>query len=147
MHLIISLLVSAWTLYVGLTVSHTFWDSFVLLFWLAWPLYLTNILINFRQPDADYPFWRLKSRYDCLLTGAYFPLVLGIIYFNIKLTLNSSNGAVSFAENAIFVGIFSVVLWGITGVSVFLFYLLSKVLLKDPVSTNKQSINDQSEGQ
>jgi hypothetical protein len=44
MHWLITILLAAWTFYVGNEVSHGLWDSFILKCWITWPLFLCSIL-------------------------------------------------------------------------------------------------------
>jgi len=138
MYWIITLLLSIWTLYVGLNAHNTPWDSIILLCWIAWPLYLTCILIYARQKSSDQPFWRCQHLPDYLLTGAFIPLVLGISYFNIKVTSNIQSEAITFEQNLLFVGFFSVALWCFTAIAVFIFYLVAKFKIKNKIQSTQQ---------
>jgi len=130
MYILITLILTIWTAYVGNKVSYGIWDTAILVCWISWPLYLTCILIFARQRGQTTKFWQFSQFADYLLAGAFIPLVLGISYFNYKLASNMQSEAMSFTENLLFVGYYSVILWGITGVSVFFFYLASKFRTK-----------------
>lgn len=129
MYIAITLLLSAWTFFLATQISYGIWDSIILVCWIGWPLYLVCILIYAKHRSYRLGYWKLRNLGDYLLLGAYLPLVLGIIYFNVQFASNAQNSAVSFAENLFFVGVFSVVHWFVTGLSIFLFYLLSKYFL------------------
>lgn len=131
MHLAISVLLSIWTLYLALQISDGVWDSIILVCWINWPLYLASILIYARHRPNLNNVWKLRDRGDFLLVGAFIPLVLGIVYFNLKLASNSRDVTVSFGENLFFVGVFSVAHWFVIGLSVLLAYFLSKYFLKN----------------
>lgn len=130
MHWIFTILLSIWTLYIGAKVSQGIWDAIILMCWITWPLYLCSILALAKHRSQKTSFWRLRMFSDYLLLGAFLPLVFGVAIFNIKLGNNLQSETISTTQNLLFVGYSSVVLWGVTAISVFLFYLASKVFLK-----------------
>lgn len=85
------------------------------------------ILIFLRQRELKTKFWHLKKFGDYLLTGSFTPLVLGIAYFNFALDRNLQNPDYTFGQNLLFVGYYSVLLWGMTIISVFLFFIAYKI--------------------
>jgi hypothetical protein len=98
--------------------------------WITWPLFLCSILAFAKHKNQPTKFWQLKFFTDYLLLGAYLPLTVGIVVFNFKVSSNMQNETVTFSENLFYVGVYSVILWGITLASVFAFYLASKFFLK-----------------
>ena len=130
MYWVLTILLSVWTLYISDAVSQGLWDAIVLTCWITWPLYLCCVLAFAKHRGQKTRFWRLKFFSDYLLLGAFLPLIFGIIIYNIKLSQNIQNESIPFADNLLFVGYSSVVLWGATAASVAVFYFASKVFLK-----------------
>ena len=120
-------LLSAWTIAVGLQAKFSLWDSIILTCWLAWPLLLVSILIRAREKSQQASIWRLRHKPDFLLVGGLIPLLLGQLIYNLSVTSNI-NAQATFTELSLYIGIFSVALWGVTGVFVFSFYILSRVM-------------------
>jgi hypothetical protein len=111
-----------WTIGVGISAKFGLWDSVILACWLAWPIVLVAILIRFREKNSRQSIWRFTSRNDFLLVGALLPLAIGQAAYNISVTSNINSSA-TFTELALFIGFYSVALWGVTGFSVFVAYL------------------------
>jgi len=130
MYFIITLLLSVWAFVLAFQLSYGIWDSILLVCWIYWPLYLVSILIYAKHSSGLAGLWKLQSVGDFLLVGALLPLVIGVAYFNIRLTVDSQDAAVSFGDNLYFVGVFSVIHWLVIGLSVFVSYLCSKYVLK-----------------
>jgi heme exporter protein D len=127
-----------WTLLVSGEVSTGSWDTLILSLWIVWPLFLCSVLAYAKHRGQQLAFWRLSNFSDFLLLGAYVPLVLGVIYYNIQLPAKLLEANKPYEENLLFVGYYSVKLWLATAISVFLFYVASKIFLKN----KKASISD-----
>lgn len=130
MHWIITISLSIWTLIIGSKVSFSHWDTFVLMGWMTWPLYLCSVLAFAKHRGQDSPFWKLRNLGDYLLLGAYLPLAIGIANYNIALDARLEIQDMPFEENLLFVGYYTVKLWLATAISVFVFYLASRFFLK-----------------
>ena len=130
MNIAIAVLLTIWTAYVSSAVNFSVKDGIFLVVWLAWPLYLTVILMHGHQKNANTRVWKFKTRTSHLLAAAFISLSIGLVAFNLSVSKIMTESG-DLVQNSLFVGFFSVGLWFFCGISVFIAYLISKVTLKN----------------
>lgn len=127
MYLVLAVLISSWTVIVGLKANFGAWDSLILACWLAWPLFLVVILIRARENSSGVSIWKLSARSDFLLLGGLIPLLIAQVVYNLTVSSNIRADA-TFVDLTFYIGVFSVSMWGVTAVFVALFYAVSRMM-------------------